>query len=205
MESLNEFLSILIQLMIALAIPVLVAVLVPWIIQRYRETKQRLGAEQVSMLESGISMAVRAAEQAGLTGQIKAIGAEKKAFALASAQNYVNRLGLKINVEEVSDLLEAEVNKQYRSAAQGTAPVINKETVIDRAIDTAVLAVQGGDFQALVGDLQRGLDKNKIADAVSFVQKYLEQYQVEVDPVVAEGMLQAHLMRLKMQALSARR
>ncbi len=206
MDSLQDFLSVAIQALIVLAIPILVGALVPWIVQRYREARQRFGAEQLRMIENGFSIAVRAAEQAGLSGQIAAVGREKKAYALAMMQGYVDRLGIKINVDEVSEILEAEVHRQFHAAAtqQGPLPGSGRENLIEKAIDTAVLAVQRGDFQALLSDLRAGLDEQKAASAVRFVQKYLGQYQLSLDPEVAEGLLQAHLMRLKMQALHAR-
>ena len=52
-----------------------------------------MSKEQLLLVETLIKQFVRAAEQSGLTGQLKAAGAEKKAFVLALLQAGTGRAG----------------------------------------------------------------------------------------------------------------
>jgi hypothetical protein len=200
-DAVNSFASTLVQGLLALAIPVLVAFAVPWLLQKYKEVKQNLGTEKAAMLEQGISMAVRAAEQAGLTGKIENVGKEKYGYALGAAQKYFDGLGLTVDVNELADLMESEVHKQFTNP---TPLVDNAETraaLIDKAVDVAVLASQQGDVQALLNQVGMGLlDQNK-DKAIDFAMEYLAEQGINLNRSLVEGLIDAHIMKLKLQAM----
>jgi hypothetical protein len=51
MEAIEDFLSVIVQSFIMLAIPILVAAAVFWIRQRAAEVKERMSAEQWALLQ----------------------------------------------------------------------------------------------------------------------------------------------------------
>ncbi|MEW6718737.1 MAG: phage holin, LLH family [Chloroflexota bacterium] len=204
MNAVCDFLSVLVQGLLMIAIPILVAAAFSWLQQKAREVKQNLSAEQWSLVKQGVEVAVRAAEQAGISGQIESIGAEKKAYASKFLQNYLDRIGLRVDVGEISALIEAEVHQQL---AKPSPVVDNPEThakLIDKVIETAVLASQQGSVQELARQLSQGLLEANKVHAIEFAQKYLQQFGIRLDEDMVEGLINAYVLQLQMKALKAR-
>jgi hypothetical protein len=204
MDALTDFLSPIVQGLLTLAIPILVAVAVPWLLGKAKEIKQNMSAEQAAMFEQGVQIAVRAAEQAGISGQIANTGRQKKEYAINAAQNYLNRLGLKVNVDELATLLESEVHKQFTNPQPLVDNPETRSALIDKAIETAVLAAQQGSVQNLIADLTTGLVESKKQYAVDFTAKYLEQHGITLPPELVSGLIDAQIMRIKLQAQRAK-
>src|SRR6185503_14840988 len=98
----NEFLATLTQALLVVSLPIVIVAAAYWLKQRGDEIKSKLGKEKLSALESIGAIAVRAAEQAGLSRQIVGGGA-KKEYALKMAQNYLVPLGIRIDVKMVAN------------------------------------------------------------------------------------------------------
>ena len=122
MTPLNAFLSTLAFLLLVLAIPVLAAAAFQWFSHKNDELRSRLTAQQQQWIDAGVSVAVRAAEQMGLSGQVQGGGQGKKAFAIKTAQEYLDRLGVKIDVNALTSLIEAEVRQQLLASSDATKP-----------------------------------------------------------------------------------
>ncbi|HBX70416.1 MAG TPA: hypothetical protein DEH25_13820, partial [Chloroflexi bacterium] len=115
-NAISNFLSLLAQGLLVIALPVVIAAAFMWFRKMSAELKLKLTKDQLSMIEAGTQIAVRAAEQGGFAGLLKG-GKEKKEYAIKTLQDYLNRAGVSIDVGEIATLIEAEVNKQFSNQA----------------------------------------------------------------------------------------
>jgi hypothetical protein len=200
---LTDFLTILAQSLLIIAIPVVVAALFQWVRQRSAEIKQKLTQEQLSMIQRGIQLAVKAAEQAGLSGQL-AGGAEKKQYAIDAVQRYLDRAGVSIDVEEIATLIEAEVNAQFSSYAPPVDTPETRSALVDKAIEAAVLAAEQSGAKQLAVEAGTNLAMAKKDYAVDLASKYLTEHGIKVDPSLIDGLIEAQIMRLKLKVLESK-
>ena len=68
MNELRDFLGLIANALLLVAFPILIGYVIWWLRSRINELKQDLSGDQLKFIESVGSLAVRAAEQAGLTG-----------------------------------------------------------------------------------------------------------------------------------------
>ena len=205
---LNNFLSLLAQALLIVALPVLVAAAVYWLRQKALELKSKLTRDQLATIESIGSLAVRAAEQAGLTKQI-AGGAAKKEYAIKVAQDYLNGLGVKVDVKAIANVVESEVIKQFNNSAPMVDSPAARAALLDKAIESAVLAAEQSGLKAVGTSAAMSLGvsvaQQKKQYALDMAKKYLEEHGVKMDMQVIDGMLEAQIMRFKIQAAEAAR
>ncbi len=188
---LSSFLSILASALFALAIPILIAILFQWFRQKSAELRSRLSAQQQKFIDAGVGIAVRAAEQMGLSQQVAGGGQGKKAFALKTAQDYLNRLGVQIDVNELATLVEAEVRKQFSNAAPVVDNASTRSALLDKAVDTAVLAAEQSGLTAVIQNV--GAQKKRYA--IDMAGRYLAEHGLKVDPLVLDGLIEATVRR----------
>lgn len=196
---LSTFLATLAQGLLVLALPIVVAAAFQWVRVKSAEFKQNLSKENLAILETGIGMAVRAAEQAGLSG-VLASGAEKKDYAINAVQAYLNRAGVPVDVAEISTLLEAEVHKQFSNYAPPVNTPETRSALIDKAIESAVFAAEQSGAKQLAVDAATNLAMSKKGYAVDLAQKYLTEHGITVNVGLIDGLIEAQIMRLKMDA-----
>ena len=205
---LNNFLSLLAQALLIVALPVLVAAAAYWLRQKALELKSKLTRDQLATIESIGSLAVRAAEQAGLTKQI-AGGAAKKEYAIKVAQDYLNGLGVKVDVKAIANVVESEVIKQFNNSAPMVDSPAARAALLDKAIESAVLAAEQSGLKAVGTSAAMSLGvsvaQQKKQYALDMAKKYLEEHGVKMDMQVIDGMLEAQIMRFKIQAAEAAR
>lgn len=195
---LNDFLTMVAQAFLIIALPILIMALAYWLKQRGDEIKSKLGHDKLTALESIAAVAVRAAEQAGLNKQLTG-GAAKREQAVRVAQDYLNSLGLKIDVQTVVSAVESEVLKQFNSGQPPADSGEARAALIDKAVESAVLAAeQSGLKAAAAGAAATGEQKKQYA--LSLAQKYLENNGLKVDLAVVDGLLEAQIMKFKMQS-----
>jgi hypothetical protein len=194
--TLNDFLALLAQGLLIIAIPVVVAFLFQWLRQKGAEIRAHLTAQQQQFIDTAISFAVRAAEQAGLSNQLAGGGQAKKAYAIKAAQDYLDRLGIKLDVNMLTTLLEAEVNKQFSNAAPVVDDAATRSALLDKAVHTAVLAAEQS---GLTGAIQNVAAQKK-RYAVDFAFKYLAEHGLRVDPTVVNGLIEAQVLAAKQAA-----
>ncbi|MBU1661617.1 MAG: phage holin family protein [Chloroflexi bacterium] len=200
MDVLTNFLSTLAVGLLVIAIPIVVAAVFLWARQKSAEIKQNLTKEQLSIVEAGIKLAVRAAEQVGLSGQLKT-GGEKRDYAVNSVQKYLDRAGIPIEVDEIATLIEAEVNSQFSNYAPPVDTPETRSALIDKAIETAVLAAEQTGAKKLAVETAAGVAMSKKDYAVDLASKYLAEHGLKVDTSLIDGLIEAQIMRLKLQAL----
>ena len=195
---LSNFLSLLAQGLLIVALPVVIAAAFQWFRKMSAELKQKLTADQWRVIESGIRIAVRAAEQAGLSGQLGG-GSQKKEYAIQAAQRYLDRSGVSVDAKEISTLIEAEVNQQFSKAAPPIDTPETRSALLDKAVETAVLAAEQSGAKQLAIDAGTDLAMAKKKYAMNLVEKYLTEYGIKIDPALIDGMIEAQVLRLKAQ------
>lgn len=193
--ALNQFLSNLAQALLILAIPILVVALFQWLRQKGAELRSKLTAQQQQFIDLAIGIAVRAAEQAGLANQLSG-GAAKKAYALKAAQDYLNRLGIRLDVAALTTLLEAEVHKQFSNAAPLVDNAATRSALLDKAVQAAVRAAEQS---GLSGAIQNVAEQKK-RYAVEMAFRYLSEHGLRVSPAVVDGLIEAEVFKQKQTA-----
>lgn len=199
-ETVREFLFIVAQALIVLAIPILVFYGAGYLRQRLNEVKQRVSKEQLEMLEKVGQLAVTAAEQAGLSGQLRS-GSEKRTYAMRAAQSYLDRLGIRVDAEAIGTLIEAEVLKQFNGTATPMADTAEaRSRLLEKAVESAVLAAEK---TGLSGELVRAgvnIAREKKGFALDFAGRYLKEHGINIDVSVVDGLIEAQLMRFQIEA-----
>jgi len=84
-----------------------------WVRVKTQELGQELGERRFNQIRNIVKAAVFAAEQYGLTDDIKINGAEKKSLALSYIQDQLDALGLKVDVGKIAYLIETTVLEQF--------------------------------------------------------------------------------------------
>jgi hypothetical protein len=191
--TLNDFLALLAQGLLIIAIPVVVAFLFQWVRQTGSEIRAHLTAQQQQFIDTAISIAVRAAEQAGLSNQLAGGGQAKKAYAVKAAQDYLDRLGIKLDVNMLTTLLEAEVNKQFSNAAPMVDDPATRSALLDKAVQRAVLAAEQSGLTGII----QNVAAQKKRFAVDFAFKYLAEHGLRIDPAVVNGLIEAQVLEAK--------
>lgn len=110
---LSSLLQVTLETVITIVLPVVLVRLVSWINLQISATRSKMSEEQLVLVETLIKQFVRAAEQSGLTGQIKAAGAEKKAFVLALVKAELAERGITLNLDTLDAMIEAAVNDAF--------------------------------------------------------------------------------------------
>ena len=202
---LQDFLALIAQALLIIALPILIAAVAYWLKQKGDELKSKLGKEKLAALESIGAVAVRAAEQAGLTKQVA--GGAKKDYALQVAQNYLKSLGIQIDVKTIANVVESEVLRQFNNAAPPADTPEARAALIDKAVEAAVLAAEQSGLKAVAANAAlsgaASLAEQKKQYALSFAQKYLEDHGLKVNLALVDGLLEAQIMKFKIQSAQA--
>lgn len=107
---LGTFLELFLKSIVAIAVPTLAYVFYKWASVRIKTVEHFLSAAQMEQLREFVAVVTTAAEQSGLAGLIKDVGAAKKQYALDALQAIVDSKGWKISVEQ----LDAEIENAIR-------------------------------------------------------------------------------------------
>lgn len=98
--------------LIAAVVPVITAMLVAWLQLQLKNLRAKLSSEQNAQLDWMVAVAVKAAEQSGLTKAIENDAATKRDYAISLVQNALESRNIThINVMEIEAAIEAAINK----------------------------------------------------------------------------------------------
>lgn len=101
-ETLSAFLQILLQSVVAVAVPVLTAMVVSYVRAKMAEIKGQVPAEVLATIDLVADMVVAAAEQSGLKDEIMAQGENKKAWAMQYGEELLReQLGLFLDLDKL--------------------------------------------------------------------------------------------------------
>jgi hypothetical protein len=110
----GQLIQVVLQAVLAVALPVVVKFIVDWLRKRLEEMEQSLGERRWYMIQEAVRIAVSAAEQSGLAGLIEDIGEEKKRWAIDAAERFLAQNGLGgLDLDVLADMIESEVRKQF--------------------------------------------------------------------------------------------
>lgn len=200
MDELNSFLSILIQGLLMIALPIVIAAAFIHIRTNWEQLKSKLNTEQLETLQKIGNMAVKAAEQAGLSGQL-ASGSEKREYAIKAAEQYLAKMGLKLDVGQIAALIESSVIEQFNTGGTPVADTAEaRSQLLSQAVETAVLAAEQSGLKKLAGDVAASAVLSKKDYALEMAAKYLGEHGIKVDTSLIDGMIEAQIMRFKMDA-----
>ncbi len=188
---LNDAIALLAQGLLIIALPIVITFLFQYTRQRGAEFRAKLTAQQQQFLDSAVNLAVRAAEQSGqkLTGE--GVGASKKAYALKTAQDYLNHLGVKLDVSLLSNLIEAEVNQQFSTGAPPVDSAEARSALLDKAVQAGVMAAEQSGLSGTIENL--GPEKKRYALALA--AKYLSEHNIKVDLALVNGLIEAEVLK----------
>jgi LL-H family phage holin len=110
---LSSLLQVALETVITIALPIILTQFALWINEQIKKTRSQMSNEQLFLVETLVKQFVRAAEQAGLSGQIAAAGAEKKAYVLALIRAELEERKISINLEVLDAIIESAVNDAF--------------------------------------------------------------------------------------------
>jgi hypothetical protein len=192
---LEQFLSRLAELLLIIALPIVIAAAA----QHFRAMVARLRAESIGQQQTFVDLAVRtavrAAEQIGLWRDL--IGVEKKEYALQAAQRFLHERGIQLDVNLLSDLIEAEVLRQFNQPTPPADTAEARQALILRTVEAAVLAAEQS---GLKGHIENAGPEKK-AYAIRLATQMLEDAGIRLDDEeMLSGLIEAQLLRLVLAA-----
>jgi len=109
----NEIVSKVIEQVLLAVLPVLAGAAAAYIIglakSAWTKARTLVGEEWVWLLDEGVQMAVRAAEQLEIAGLVK----DKKEYAMAFVRNFLASHGINVDLEIISGAIEAAVIENF--------------------------------------------------------------------------------------------
>lgn len=105
----NELLQTLLETVIVVFVPILASILAAYLKKTLDQAKQKLTDQQYIFISNVLSDFVRAAEQTGLKDELLKEGSAKKEWVLNESAAYLESKGIKIDVKELSVLIENAV------------------------------------------------------------------------------------------------
>ena len=184
----NTLLSTIAMGLLVLALPIVIAAAFQHFRVMSQQLKMKLSEEQQANIDKAIKVGVQVAEQTGILKNL--LGPEKKKEAIAIAQKFLAEKGIKLDLDKMADLIEAEVRTQF---AKPTPPADSPEArkaLIDSAIRTGIQAAEQSGLTGLI----QNLGPEKKAYAAGLALKYLDQYGIQVDSQLLSGLIEGQLM-----------
>lgn len=99
---------------ITAATPVLVAMVVLALNQLRAKLQAQAGEHRWAQVSAIVAAAVAAAQQAGLSDELKGFVIDKKAYATAAAQKWLDEKGIKLDAADLSARIEAAVFQEIK-------------------------------------------------------------------------------------------
>lgn len=109
----GEVLQVIIQVAVTVIVPVLGALIAAYVTKLIQDIKLKMDADQLAFVGDLVARFVAAAEQYNLNGVLAELGVEKKDWVVEKVQAYLDAKSIKIDFRVISDLIEAEVIKQF--------------------------------------------------------------------------------------------
>ena len=120
-----QMVSGFLQVILMAILPVLVSALVNWAVKAARSEASKMDQQQLSALLWVVDIAVKAAEQAKLSGFIT----DKKQYAIEYIQAWLDSRGIHVTVAEIDVMIEAAVMEQFNRDKQPAVPSMPTEPV----------------------------------------------------------------------------
>lgn len=193
---LTDFLTILAEGLLIIALPIAIAAAFQYARLLGARVRGQLDENQRVTVDRAVTIAVQAAEQVGIWQKL--IGPDKREHAIQVAQRFLDERGIKIDIERLVDLIEAEVLRQFSNPTPPVDSAEGRQALIDSAIEAAVLAAEQSGLKGLIGNI--GTEKK--AYAIRMAAEYLNEHGIAVDEELIGGLIEAQLLRLTLAARS---
>ncbi len=190
----NDFLSFVAQALLIIALPIVIAAAVQTFRVQTQRLRDNMGEERFNALKSIVQTAVHLAEQSGIVEQLT--GPEKREKAIQFVESFLAQRGIKIDVDQIADLIESEVHAQIAKPTPPEDTAEARQALIDRAIESAVLAAEQSGLSGII----QNVGAEKKAYAMQFVRDYLAQHGIQVPDALASGLIEAQLLRFTLAA-----
>ncbi len=188
---LTNFLWLLIQGLLVIALPLLIAAGVQHFLAMRQDLKMKLGQEREQHIEQAVSTAVKFAEQIGVSQGL--IGPEKKKEALQAAQKFLADYGIQLDLGQLDTLIEAQVQAQFSKPTPPTDTPEARQVLLNSVCQSAVQAAEQSGMTGLI----QNIGEQKKAYALQMALTYLGQVGVKADPNVVSGVIEAQVNALK--------
>lgn len=192
----RDFMSVLAEALLVIALPIVIAAA----IQHFRVMTQRyygtLSEGQQQALNRAVQIAVQVAEQSGVLEGL--IGPEKRQRAVEVAQSFLKERGVKIDMNRLVSLIEAEVMTQFNNPSLPADTLQARQELIDKAVEAAVLAAEQSGYKGLI----QNTAAEKKAYAMGLIKLYLDEHNITIHDELASGLIEAQLLRLALAARS---
>jgi len=198
MSPLNQSLLTLVEVLLIVTLPVVALAA----IQSLRLNSARLKSEtkesERKTVGEIVKTAVAVAEQTGLLENL--VGPEKKERALQVAEGFLREQGINVDLNQLSNLIEAEVHNlsasSVASPSTGAATPTDRQAMIANAVETAVLAAEQSGLKGLIQNI--GTEKKEYA--INLATDFLKANGVNVDDELLDGLIEGQLMKLFLAA-----
>lgn len=120
----GSLLMIVLEIIITVVLPFILKLVIEWLNVKIREGKAAAHAQNLDVAIALVRQMVLAAEQMGLTDAIKNIGEEKKAFVISMAEKALAERGIKMDLDELDALIEAQVKDAIKDLEDPLAPYV---------------------------------------------------------------------------------
>ena len=114
-EIIQQSLLVIIQVLL----PIALVFIINWIRKQSTLLETKISAEQLELVRSMVSQLVLAAEQVGLKDSLLAAGDAKKEWVLMKLEEQLSAKGINIDLNILSDEVEAAVHRAFKLAGQG--------------------------------------------------------------------------------------
>src|SRR5689334_14957654 len=184
----NTLLSNIAMGLLVLALPIVIAAAFQHFRVMSQQLKMKLSEEQQANIDKAIKVGVQVAEQTGILKNL--LGPEKKKEAIAVAQKFLADKGIKLDLDKMADLIEAEVRTQFAKPVPPADSPEARKALVDSAIRTAIQAAEQSGLTGLI----QNLGPEKKAYAAGLALKYLDQYGIKIDSQLLSGLIEGQLM-----------
>lgn len=105
----DSILQNIILVSISTLLPTMTAALIAFVVLHLAKLRASINPDRLYQIDRIIEMAVKSAEQLGLSGQILNVGSVLKAQAIKEAQNLLDLYHIKLNAQAIETAIEAAI------------------------------------------------------------------------------------------------
>ncbi len=184
---LTDFLSLLAQGLLVVALPIVIAAAIQHLRVMTTRLKSDMSQERRDTIDWAVRVGVQFAERVGLLEKL--VSSEKRKRAVEVAQKFLADRGVKIDVDSLVTLIEAEVQRQFHNPTPPVDAAQARQALIDSAVQSAIQAAEQSGLSGLI----QNVGTEKKAYAMQMAAQYLKQHSITVDEQLVSGLIEAQL------------
>lgn len=185
---LTDFLSLLAQGLLIVALPFVIAAAIQHLRVMTGRLKSQMSQDRQDAIEQAVRIGVQFAERVGLLEKL--VSTEKRKRAIETAQKFLAERGVKIDLDQLVTLIEAEVQRQFHNPTPPADSALARQALIDSAVQSAVQAAEQSGLSGLI----QNIGTEKKAYALQMAAQYLKQHNITVDEQLISGLIEMQLL-----------